>query len=246
MSVKSADLAVAVAKPGVVEPTFLVDPADSMDGALLVSPHLDDAVFSCGDWLAGHPGALVATVFAGAPRGVTRLTPWDAACGFADARQAVAARRAEDGAALAVLSASALWLDFLDSQYLDSPGRQMLCDALGGVLKQTAPRTVLFPAGLFHSDHVLVHAAMLALAGAYPQLSWLMYEDALYRRNTGALQGRLAALLAAGWCATPVAAPAADDRKRAALACYRSQLRALGQPADLLAAEGLWRLERAP
>jgi LmbE family N-acetylglucosaminyl deacetylase len=218
-----------------------------MDGALVVSPHLDDAVFSCGDWLAGHPRALVATVFAGVPDGITQLTPWDAACGFTDAQQAVAARRAEDSAALAALSASALWLDFLDSQYLDSPSHGALREALDGVLERAAPGTVLFPAGLFHSDHVLVHAAMLALCRAHPQRCWIMYEDALYRRSAGWLQRRLAALLAAGFCATPVAAPAAAaGPKRAALACYRSQLRALGRPADLVTAEGYWRLEPAP
>jgi LmbE family N-acetylglucosaminyl deacetylase len=217
-----------------------------MAGALVVSPHLDDAVFSCGDWLAENPGALVVTVFAGVPYGMTRLTPWDAACGFCGAQQAVAARRTEDGAALATLSASALWLDFFDSQYQDSPSHDALREALRGVLDRIVPSSVLFPAGLFHSDHVLVHAAMLGLLSARPQHSWIMYEDALYRRSAGWLQRRLAALLEEGVCATPVAPPAPDDRKRAALACYRSQLRALGQAADLLAPEGYWRLEATP
>jgi LmbE family N-acetylglucosaminyl deacetylase len=220
-----------------------------MAGALLISPHLDDAVFSCGDWLAGHPGALVATVFAGVPPGMTRLTPWDAASGFTDARQAVAARRAEDSAALALLSAGAIWLDFLDGQYLDSPSEDALQAALCGVLERTAPGIVLFPAGLFHSDHELVHAAMLAVCRAHPQRQWIMYEDALYRRSAGWLQRRLAALLAAGFCATPMAACAGAGKagwKRAALACYRSQLHALRQPADLVAPEGYWRLEPVP
>jgi hypothetical protein len=71
-----------------------------------------------------------------------------------------------------------------------------------------------------------------------------MYEDALYRRSAGWLQRRLAELLGAGFCATPVAAPVtATCGKRAALACYRSQLRALGHPADLVAPEGYWRME---
>jgi LmbE family N-acetylglucosaminyl deacetylase len=217
-----------------------------MDRRLLVSPHLDDAVFSCGDWLAAHPGTLVATVFAGTPQGVMH-TPWDAACGFADARQAVAARRAEDRAALAALAAGALWLDFLDSQYLDSPRLEALRQVLGGVLARSSAGTVLFPAGLYHSDHELVHAAMLALCRADPRRCWIMYEDALYRRGPGRLQRRLAALLADGWTATPIAAPAAAaGPKRAALACYRSQLRALGRPPDLVAPEGYWRLEPAP
>jgi LmbE family N-acetylglucosaminyl deacetylase len=218
-----------------------------MDGALVVSPHLDDAVFSCGDWLAGHPGTLVATVFAGTPDGMTQPTPWDAASGFSDARQAVAARREEDGAALAMLAAGAIWLDFLDSQYLDSPQEDTLSEALAGLIGRNSPGTVLFPAGLFHSDHVLVHAAMLALCSAYPRQCWIMYEDAPYRRLAGCLQRRLAALLAAGFSATPIAAPgSATGAKRAALACYRSQMRAMRQPADLVAPEGYWRLEPAP
>jgi LmbE family N-acetylglucosaminyl deacetylase len=218
-----------------------------MDCALVVSPHLDDAVFSCGDWLACHPSANVATVFAGVPGGRTGSFPWDAACGFSDARQAVAARRAEDHAALALLSARPIWLDFLDSQYCDSPQPPALRDSLSDVVERTGADTVLFPAGLYHSDHELVHAAMLELCRARRRLRWIMYEDALYRRSAGWLQRRLAALLAAGFCATPFAAPAAAGApKRAALACYRSQLRALHQPADLVAPEGYWRVEPAP
>jgi LmbE family N-acetylglucosaminyl deacetylase len=215
-----------------------------MDGALVISPHLDDAVFSCGDWIAAHPGATVMTVFAGVPGGTTGCTPWDAACGFADARQAVAARRLEDGAALAMLSASPLWLDFLDSQYLQTPGESELMDAMGGVIERTAPATVLLPAGLYHSDHAIVHKAMLALCRAQPCRHWIMYEDALYRRGAGRLQRRLSALLEDGFCATPVAAQASHPgRKCAAIACYRSQLRALGKPVDVVAPEGYWRLE---
>jgi LmbE family N-acetylglucosaminyl deacetylase len=215
-----------------------------MDGVLVISPHLDDAVFSCGDWVAAHPGATVMTVFAGVPGGTPECTPWDAACGFADAREAVAARRLEDGAALAMLSAKPLWLDFLDSQYLQTPGEDELSEAMDGVLERTAPATVLVPAGLYHSDHAIVHKAVLRLCRAQPQRHWIMYEDALYRRRAGRLQQRLAALLADGFCATPVAAEARHPgRKHAAIACYRSQLRALGKPADVVAPEGYWRLE---
>jgi hypothetical protein len=51
---------------------------------LVVSPHLDDAVLSCGRWLAAHPGTLVVTVFAGVPSNGNRLTDWDARCGFSN------------------------------------------------------------------------------------------------------------------------------------------------------------------
>ena len=184
------------------------------------------------------------TVFAGVPGGTSQCTPWDAACGFTDARQAVAARRLEDGAALAMLSAKPLWLDFLDSQYLQTPGEDELSEAIGGVLERTAPATVLLPAGLYHSDHVLVHQAVLALCRAQPCRHWIMYEDALYRRGAGHLQHRLAALLADRFCATPITAQVShSSSKHATVACYRSQLRALGKPADVVAPEGYWRLE---
>lgn len=42
-------------------------PAATEDRLLVVSPHLDDAVLSCGCWLASRPGAAVVTVFAGRP-----------------------------------------------------------------------------------------------------------------------------------------------------------------------------------
>jgi hypothetical protein len=38
-----------------------------MDRLLVVSPHLDDAVFGCGELIASRPGATVARLFAGPP-----------------------------------------------------------------------------------------------------------------------------------------------------------------------------------
>jgi LmbE family N-acetylglucosaminyl deacetylase len=62
----------------------------------VISPHLDDGVFSCGDLLASHPGAAVVTVFAGGPSSSTDIKPWDAAAGFHPGDNVMAARRAED------------------------------------------------------------------------------------------------------------------------------------------------------
>jgi len=45
---------------------------------LVVSPHLDDAVLSCGRLLAGRPGSVVATVFAGVPSRPDQCTDWTA------------------------------------------------------------------------------------------------------------------------------------------------------------------------
>ena len=53
---------------------------------LVLSPHLDDAVFGCGELIARCPGAIVLTLLAGAPEGFNVLTEWDAASGFTSAQ----------------------------------------------------------------------------------------------------------------------------------------------------------------
>ncbi|RXZ36949.1 PIG-L family deacetylase [Oxalobacteraceae bacterium CAVE-383] len=235
---------------------FAVNAAFSGGKLLVFSPHMDDAVLSCGELIAQHPETCVVTVFAAAPPGFSRLTDWDAASGFRDARQAIECRRREDGRALSLLAARPAWLDFCDAQYEATPTLPCLTAALLQVLRAHAPDTVLLPAGLFHSDHVLLHRALLSArrakrsaAGSAPT-AWLMYEDALYRRIRGLLQRRLAALARAGVGATPLAFEQRDDarsRKRTALACYASQLHALDAAAnghdDAYAPERYWRLD---
>jgi LmbE family N-acetylglucosaminyl deacetylase len=221
---------------------------------LILSPHLDDAVFSCGAFVHRCAEATVATVFAGIPTSVGGLTTWDACSGFACAHEAMTMRREEDRRALSILNAQPVWLDFLDSQYGDSPSVEAVAAAIAALLESRTPDTVLFPAGLFHSDHVLVHRAALQVLPDYPQASWLMYEDALYRRIPGMLQERLATLLEENRQATPLALPpgsgtASDRRKREAIYCYASQLRALeatvknGGYGDAFTEERLWRLQ---
>jgi LmbE family N-acetylglucosaminyl deacetylase len=219
----------------------------------VVSPHLDDAVLSCGELLATHPGASVITVFAGAPRDGDVLTGWDAACGFTSARQAMAERRAEDSAAMELLRARARWLEFRDSQYGAAPAVADVTVALHAVLRDTQADTVLVPFGLFHGDHDLAHRAALRALEEGGALQWLAYEDALYRRMPGLLQQRLARLALAHVSATPWAcrAPRAALAKRRAVRCYASQLRGLGTPgrpghADAYAPESYWRLTAAP
>ena len=227
---------------------------------LVISPHLDDGVFGCGRWLAMHPGSTVLTVFAGAPRDADRCTEWDAQCGFASAEQAVAMRREEDRRALAMLDARARWLDFADSQYGETPPVAAVADAVGELLRAQRPACVLYPLGLFHSDHRLVHEACRLALDTCEGIEALAYEDALYRGMRGVLQQRLAALAGEGWVATPVELdgfaspqPPAVDAARAAslkaraVSAYASQLRAFGEGGtrDLERHERGWRLERA-
>jgi LmbE family N-acetylglucosaminyl deacetylase len=97
---------------------------------LFLSPHLDDAVLSCGGTIhglceAGH-SVLVATVCAGMPESV-ELSPyavelherWGEAA--VSPEQMVALRRKEDSVALASLGASWLHLDVLDAPYRRDP-----------------------------------------------------------------------------------------------------------------------------
>ena len=104
-----------------------------MSSILAISPHLDDAVFSCGELLASAPGAKVVTVFAGGPPAGASMTSWDADCGFRADDDVIAARRGEDARALEMLGASPVWLPFWDDQYARAP-------ALADTLRPRAPR----------------------------------------------------------------------------------------------------------
>jgi len=202
---------------------------------LVVSPHCDDGVLSCGALIAMHPGAIVATVFAGSPARYEPFTEWDRSSGFAPGDDVMALRRDEDRRALEALSAHPVWLPFCDSQYRDTPPVGEIANALGDTLRRHAPRCVAFPLGLFHSDHVLTHDAMMALAPGRER-RWLLYVDALYRRIPGFVDERVAKLSHAGHGLHPVHMPVsarAAALKRAAVDCYRSQLRALATPGRL-------------
>jgi LmbE family N-acetylglucosaminyl deacetylase len=215
---------------------------------VVISPHLDDAVLSCGQMLAARPGSVVITVFAGMPRNGSQQTDWDRCCGFANAAQAVAERRKEDRLALAALQAKPHWLDFVDSQYGESPAAAAeVGAALAAALSGPPTEPLLLPLGLFHSDHVLVHEAALIALPCLPSRPLLLYEDLPYRSRRGLVQQRLAALARAGWCATPAMEASGDaaQPKARALKAYASQLRCLKarRLLDAEAPERYWRLE---
>ncbi|MEJ2768650.1 PIG-L deacetylase family protein [Mycetohabitans sp. B46] len=222
---------------------------------LVISPHLDDAVFGCGRLLAQAPGSIVATVFAGIPPRAMPTPPWDRDAGFESAHEAMQARRAEDRHALSILRAEPHWLDFLDDQYECAVPDEALLGALRSLLDAHAQMNVLAPAGLFHRDHLRVQHAMLALLNEQPTTRrWFFYEEALYRRKEGLMEQRLAHWKAQGWIAQPVALVHEDAPDGSALAkaqavqAYRSQI-ALFRPdtlLDLERAEGYWRLQRVP
>ena len=221
--------------------------ASELGKLLVISPHLDDAVFGCGALLSTCSDATVVTIFAGIPSTPREPTPWDRACGFSDAVEAVMCRRLEDQAALDLLGARALWLCFLDSQYGASPFAADIAGELSRIAAQEKPQTVVMPMGLYHSDHELTHAACLTMRRAAPAQSWLLYEEALYRRYAGLLQKRLAALLEQNVIATPAFAQAPGKNKRDAVRAYASQMKALSaaRVRDTDMPETYWRIEEA-
>jgi LmbE family N-acetylglucosaminyl deacetylase len=194
---------------------------------LVVSPHLDDAVLSCGLFLAAHPGSVVVTALAGIPAGLP-VNRWDEQCGFRPGDNVMAARREEDRIALGLLGAEPRWLDFCQRSHLapdDQVDEALLSAALGTVIDEVAPSAVALPFGLGHPDHALTHRACVALIAARPGVAWYCYEDLPYRILPGVLAARIGELLHAGIRATPAPVPldSTHDRKAAAFRAYRSQ-----------------------
>lgn len=233
---------------------------------IVISPHLDDAVFSCGNLIAASPGALVVTVLAGEPAPALGAPDWDLAAGFSSGAQAVRARRQEDARALRRLGAEPVWLDFLDGQYGGQRSAVDIAVRLGRLLSLQQRATIVAPMGVYHPDHVLVNAACMLLreaiavdqsalaAGDVETLipapaphRWLFYEDAIHRCMPGTVQSRLAGWWQEGLIAAPVHLPVSryQSRKAHAVEAYESQLRLFNaqQLADIGAPERYWTLD---
>jgi LmbE family N-acetylglucosaminyl deacetylase len=216
---------------------------------IVLSPHFDDAVLSCGGWLARHAGATVATVCSGRPGpGVPADPNWDALARFADADQAAEARRSEDRAALDQLGAEQVLLGFLDGSYKERVDRahedrsvvggfeEVLTDRLGQLLDERSPEWCLFPLGLLHPDHVVTRRAAVSSLAARPAIRAMSYLDLPYgiafeeaaRAGAEAMPGRLDAEHPPETVTAEVLADT-RGRKRLATGSYRSQLPLLRQ-----------------
>jgi len=220
---------------------------------LVVSPHLDDSVLSCGLLLTANPSAIVCTVFTAPPRD-NMSTDWDRQAGFTDAFEAMSVRRQEDTEALQMLHAEPIHLPFRDAQYGDTPPLEALTDALRHTLLAHVPDKVLIPLGLFHSDHTLVSDACLALITEMRGMAFHAYEDVPYRKMEQAVAKRIEELRNRGYVVAPADDLPATTResasheqmKREAIAAYASQLRAFGTDAEtkLYSTEKYWELKR--
>jgi LmbE family N-acetylglucosaminyl deacetylase len=210
-----------------------------------LSPHLDDAIFSCGGAIAAatEEGArvLVVTVCTAAAsgRGSAFARQVHQAWGL-DGARVREVRLAEDDRALATVGADGLRLEFLDAIYrcpdLYDDDRRLFGElaaadplpaSLPGTVKALAAR---WPAARFflplavggHVDHRITQATAGALGG----MELAFYEDLPYAFEPGAVAARLDQL---GLSLSPeeVEVTRTFPRKLAAVEAYASQLPSL-------------------
>jgi LmbE family N-acetylglucosaminyl deacetylase len=220
--------------------------------AVVLSPHLDDAVWACFSLLIGDGPLAVATVFAGIPSGTGW---WDAKCGITDSAAHVHRRRDEDDAVLRSLGRPALHLPLLDGQYRDGEGVDPATVVAELARLAPAARRVYAWAGIGeHPDHEIVRDAGLRLAEAGVPVTlvadycystrhgwptWVEADgsaeaDAQWRQAIGAAAGdRLTAP------AVRRLTPAESERKLAAMQGYVTQYENIEREEPRWQADGL-------
>lgn len=206
---------------------------------LVISTHLDDAILSAGQFIAGHPAVTVLTVFAGIPDDGF-VTDYDKSCGFDTSKFAMEARRNEDREATAMLGAKYIFGNLLDSQY-KSDKVMDIENVIYSVLADGNYDFVVAPLGLRHPDHIAVADATLKLK---PDNLYL-YEDLPHRvTNPELVFDRFEQLKKQGFKPSQeFIGDGAIELKMRALMCYHSQmLRGDLNPYNLYVAERFWRI----
>jgi LmbE family N-acetylglucosaminyl deacetylase len=197
----------------------------------LVSPHLDDVVYSC--WHQLDEQAHVTTVFTGFPSD-EKPSDWDISTGFMNSREAFEARKSENRAALQPTSATTTDLDLLDVMYRDS-GADYLAEATQAVLANVSlANKVYFPLGFsfnyLHPDHVLLREVGKILlhqgvdVSFYADLPYCVAPDHSERWPGNLPQDRLSQILGGNIHIEPVRLnPTQAAAKFAAVRKYASQ-----------------------
>ena len=151
--------------------------------ALVLSPHLDDAVISCWHVLTSVPHLRVVNVFAGIPP-PGFVTRWDRACGAEESAAHVRSRIDEDREILAAIGHEPEYFPFTDAQYTRRRPDQAALDAVLAERLGSA-RAIFAPAGLgfAHGDHLLVRAYARTLARHGMRVT--LYADLPYAVRRG-------------------------------------------------------------
>jgi LmbE family N-acetylglucosaminyl deacetylase len=220
--------------------------------AIYLSPHLDDAILSCGGSISSQAlsgtEVLVVTVFAGIPS-TAELSPLATELHnrWGNTQSPVVSRRQEDRNAMSILGAEFLHLGFPDAIYRsdgDSFLYQSDQDLFGSLHPSDASLVAQVAASLAtmqglrrsavfvplavgnHVDHQLVRDAVLATDSLLGPA--LFYEDYPYVERPGGLTRALEALGPEGWM--PEVKPLTEGDLRAkvsAINAYRSQISTL-------------------
>jgi LmbE family N-acetylglucosaminyl deacetylase len=215
---------------------------------IYISPHLDDAVLSCGGRIlqqaqSGHR-VLVVTVFAGVSKAGSPLSPFAAELHalWNLGPDAPVMRRKEDAEALACLGADGVYWSYLDCIYRQAAGsfpyaseealfgevhpaeEELIAELVVRVadLPLEPGGTLYAPMGIGrHVDHQVVHRA----AGRVER-PVTYFEDYPYAEDQQAVQEALGSV---GWQVErePLSEEALEARI-AAIACYSSQFITLG------------------
>lgn len=234
---------------------------------LFLSPHLDDAVLSCGGQIhtlsaAGH-SVVVYTVMAGKPQGPLPQSPIldDLHARWGTAGNPIAERRWEDIKAVRRLGGMARHGALLDCVYRvryaptgepqalypseESLWQEPLPDDPALALLEAMPLlypqadAVHVPLGAGgHVDHRLVRDWGRRLARANPDVAVFFYEDYPYTRHPDSIQHALKVF--AGESLTPVVIPLEETALQAkieAIACYESQISTFWPDVETMAAE---------
>ena len=216
---------------------------------LIISPHLDDAVFSCSGIIRGVHRPVVHTVFAGdAPTG-RPLLQWDRDCGFGEGDDVMEVRRGEERVATGRLGAAATWdLELQEGYRPNEVDSDAVVLALAKAIERSRASVVLAPLGLEHTDHIAVATATRSLMGdeRSSRIAWFVYADKPYadRRRT-LVRRRLSELESFGLRVRPVNIPWRLKRgDLGAVRCYASQLKGLRMSAFRLTLlnQRLWRV----
>ncbi len=156
-------------------------------GALVViSPHLDDAVFSNWSLMAEAEQVTNICVCAGVPAPGTTPSSHDLVTGSHDPCLRVKQRRQEDLAIAELCGWEPRHLDFLDAPYRDEPhDLARIADAIVAAMPERVDEVVI-PAGVgLHPDHVASRDAALSALVRRGDATCLLYADLPYAAHYG-------------------------------------------------------------
>jgi len=196
---------------------------------VVLSPHTDDAIFSCGAYLTDKTDVQIVTPFAAIPDDE-------------DGRRKHETLHREHGAACQVIKAEPVNGPFLDDVYA-APKRR---DVRTWLSQFMACETLLVPFGIHHPDHTLTTNMTVSLLYNHTDVPdrILFYEELPYRVDYRELADMRFAYLSNVMGRMRLFEEIADDTtKRQAVNCYTSQTG--GTVIDrVMVRERIWELVR--